>query len=175
MLTDKRIKEVEENVRSYIEEGLLRKAKFDKNIFRILRRNATESLEVAIHLYKHKKSALWIIVASYYSMFYAANALIYKLGYKVGSKIPHKVTADALIAIARQRISHYLVEEYEDAASEALAIMKADELVSYFDYERKKRSYIQYETPETVKMSRAETSLNRAKEFVFQINKILED
>jgi len=30
---------------------------------------------------------LWVVVISYYSMFYLANALLYKIGYKVGYEL----------------------------------------------------------------------------------------
>ena len=114
MLSERRIKEAEVNVKSYLSEGLLTKSKFNKNVFNILRNNAQESLSVANFLNKNKKSSLWIIVTSYYSMFYLANALIYKLGYKIGSRIAHKVTADALIVLAKDKVKQYLIENFED-------------------------------------------------------------
>ena len=101
MLSEKRIKEAEMNVKSYLSEGLLTKTEFLPNVFRILKNNADESLGVANFLYKNERSGLWIITTSYYSMFYLANAFLYKLGYKVGSRIAHKVTADALIVFAK--------------------------------------------------------------------------
>ena len=175
MLNEKRIKEAELNVRSYLNEGLLVKTELIPNVFNILKKNAQESLNVANFLYKNKKSSLWVIVTSYYSMFYLANALIYKLGYKVGSKIAHKVTADSLIVFARNKIKQSLIESYETIRDEALATMKSEELIEYFDYERKKRSFIQYDTPETIKISKVKTSLERAKEFMLQISKFLEN
>ena len=97
MLTDKRIKEAKDNVRAYLSDGLLSKASFDKQVFNVLENNANESLNVAEILYKGRYSWLWVIVTSYYSMYYIANAVLLKLGYKVGEKISHKVTADSLI------------------------------------------------------------------------------
>jgi uncharacterized protein (UPF0332 family) len=175
MLSEKRIKEAESNVKSYLEEGLLSKTEFSSKIFDILKKNAQESLNVANFLSKNNKSSLWIIVTSYYSMFYLANALIYKLGYKVGSKIAHKVAADALIVFARNKIKQSLIESYEDIRDEALATIKSEELIEYLDYERKKRNFIQYDTPETIKISRVKTSLERARVFMLQIGKLLED
>ncbi len=174
MLSEKRIKQAEENVNDYLKEGLLRKSEFNENIYKILRRNAQESLETASFLYNNKKSNLWIIVASYYSMFYLANALLYKMGYKVGDKISHKVTADALIVFSRVKLTKSLIEYYEDIRDEALAKIKSDELIESLDYERKKRSLIQYNTPEEIKVSKTETSLKRAKEFMLQVRKLLE-
>ncbi len=175
MLSKKRIREAVENVRSYLNEGLLTKTEFMPNVFTILKNNADESLNVANFLYKNKKSSLWVIVTSYYSMFYLANALLYRLGYKVGSRISHKVTADSLIVFAKNKIKRSLIESYEDIRDEALASMKSDELIEYFDYERKKRGFIQYNTPDSIKISKVKTSLERAKEFMLQISKLLED
>ena len=174
-MSEKRVKEAEKNVKSYLEGGLLRKSEFNPKIFSILKKNAQESLKVANFLNENKKSSLWIIVTSYYSMFYSANTLLYKLGYKVGSRISHKVTADALIVFARNKIRQSLIKDYEDVRDEALAVMKSEELIEYFDYERKKRSFIQYDTPEIIKISKVKTSLKRAKEFMLHIGKLIEE
>ena len=174
MLSEKRIKEAESNVKSYLEEGLLRKTEFNSQIFNILRKNAQESLTVANFLNENKKSSLWVIVTSYYSMFYLANALLYKLGYKVGSRIAHKVTADALVVLARNKIRLSLIDDYEEIRDNALSTMKSEELIEYLDYERKKRGFIQYDTPETIKISKVKTSLERAREFMLVISRLLE-
>lgn len=174
MINEKRIKEAEVNVRSYLNEGLLKKSEFNPAIFNILKKNAEESLNVALFLNKNNKSSLWIVVTSYYSMFYLANALLYKLGYKVGEKIAHKITADALIVFVRYKLKETLIEGYEETRDEALAKIKSDELVEYFDFERKKRSFIQYNTPEEIKISKVKTSLERAQEFMLQVNKLLD-
>ncbi|MBS3123183.1 hypothetical protein J4437_00970 [Candidatus Woesearchaeota archaeon] len=51
--------------------------------------------------------------------------------------------------------------------------MKADALVESFDFERNKRSIIQYRTIEMEKHSKAITSLQRAKEFTREMEKLL--
>lgn len=173
MLTDKRIKEAKDNVRMYLSDGLLSKVSFDKQVFNVLENNTNESLNVAEILYKGKHSWLWVIVTSYYSMYYIANAVLYKMGYKVGEKISHKVTADCLIALVKDKLTESLIEEYEEMQQEALAGIKADELVQSFDYERKKRGIFQYRTNESAKEEKAKTSLERAKEFVIEIKKLV--
>ena len=175
MLTDKRIKEAESNVKSYIEDGLLKKAIMDKQVINILLRNAKESLRVADEVYKQNLSELWVIVCSYYAMFYTANAVLRKLGYKVGEKIAHKVTADALIVYARQKLKDSLIEDYENTKEEAtsLAGLKADSLIESFDFEKNKRSKIQYTTDKIEKKGKAQTSLERAKEFIEEMRKFL--
>lgn len=173
MLTDKRIKEAKDNVSAYLSDGLITKAVFDKQIFNILEKNANESLSVAEILYNGKHSWLWVIVTSYYAMYYIANAVLYKRGYKVGEKISHKVTADSLIALIRDKLKESLIEEYEEMQKEALAGIKADELIQAFDYEREKRGIFQYRTNESAKEAKAKISLERAKEFVTEMKKLV--
>ena len=175
MLNEERIKEAEANVRSYLDEGLLRKAAMDKQVINILLRNAKESLRVAEEVHQKNLSELWVIVCSYYAMYYYANAVLLKFGYKVGDKIVHKVTSDALIAYVRGKLKESLIEEYEQAKEEALNLagMKADSLIESFEFERNKRSLIQYKTIDIEKQSKARTSLQRAKEFAKEMDKLL--
>ena len=174
MLDEKRIKEAEQNLRIYWADNLIKKSAFQEIVFSVLKRNSKDSLEIAELLNQQKKSDLWIIVTSYYSMYYIANAVIYTLGYKIGEKISHKVTADALIVYVRDKLKSKFIESYEEAKNEALAGIKTDSLIEMFDFERNKRSAIQYETTEEIKHSKAVTSLNRAKEFLFEMEKFLE-
>lgn len=50
---------------------------------------------------------------------------------------------------------------------------KANELIVAYESERKKRSKFQYDIGVQAKKGYAQTSLHRAKEFVFEISKIL--
>ena len=108
-------------------------------------------------------------------MYYYVNAVLLKIGYKVGDKIVHKVTSDAIIVYVRGKLKESLIEEYEEAKEEALNIagMKADSLIESFDFERDKRSRIQYKTLDTDKKAKANTSLQRAKEFAKEMEKLL--
>jgi len=110
-------------------------------------------------------------------MYYIANSVLYNMGYKVGHRISHKVTSDALIVYVREKLKRSLLEEFEDAQEEALEIagLQADDLVESFDLERLKRSRFQYEMTEEIKRTKAETSLERAKRFVFEMEKLLEE
>lgn len=175
MLDKKRIKEAEDDVRSYLSEGLLRKTTANKQVMDILLRNAKESLRVADEISRQNLSELWVIVCSYYAMYYYANAVLVKYGYKVGDKVVHKVTADALIVYVRGKLRESLIEEYEETKEEAmnLAGIRADSLIENFDFERSKRGTIQYKTVEIEKRSKAETSLKRAKEFAKEMEKII--
>ena len=134
-------------------------------------RNHRESLIVARKMFNENLSNLWTVVISYYSMFYLANALLYKLGYKVGSKVAHKVTSDALIVFVRNKLKDQLIENYELASTEALTL--SDNLLQSYDFEREKRSIFQYESTEEIKAAKAKTSLDRAEEFSIKIEKML--
>ena len=174
MLDIDRIREAENNIKAYLEEGLIKKKEFNKQIFNTYLKNADESLSVAQLVSERKVSTLWVIVCSYYAMYYIANALIYQSGYKVGDKISHKITSEALIVFIRNKLRKQLVEDYEEAKEEALEIVqnKADQIIQNFDYEREKRGTLQYDMTEEVKESKGKTSLNRAKEFVNELKNL---
>ena len=175
MLSKQKIEESEHNVRTYFEDGLLKKVVMNRQIINIFLRNAKESLRVAEEVYQNGFSDLWVIVCSYYAMFYYANAVLLKLGYKVGDKIVHKVTSDAIIVYVRGKLKQSLIEKYELTKEEALNIagIKADDIIESFEFERNKRSLIQYNTIELDKQSKARTSLQRAKEFTYEMEKLL--
>ena len=171
MLSNKRIEEATGNVDSYLAERLITKEPFRQIVYDTYMRNHRESLQVAERLFTDNASSLWVIVVSYYSMFYIANAVLYKLGYKIGSRIAHKVTADALIVFVRDRIRDKLLESYEYARDEAMAI--SDNLIQSFDSERVKRSRFQYETTDSIEQNQARISFERAKEFSKEMERLL--
>ena len=178
MLSDQRVKKAESNVKQYLAEGLLKKQK-NETAKQMYIENSELSLETAQKILSLEtatyKPYLWIIVSSYYAMYYIANAVLLDLGYKVGDKISHKVTIDALIVFVRDKLKKELFEEYEDIKEDALELIssKADSLLQSIDYEREKRSKFQYQMDEQVKKSKALTSLERAKTFVFEMKKLL--
>ncbi len=175
MLDKKRIKEAEQNVKSYLSDGLLIKKVLNEHVLKILINNGKESLRVADEVNNQKISYLWTIVCSYYSMFYYANAILLKFGYKVGDKIVHKVTSDAMIVYVKNKLEESLLEDYEDNRKEALILagIKTDSLLESLDFERNKRSHIQYNMGEAKKYAKAQTSLKRAKIFAKEMEKIL--
>lgn len=177
MLDKQKIKESEHNVKTYLAEGLLKKTIINKQIINIFLKNGKESLRVAEEVHQNNLSELWTIVCSYYAMYYYANAVLLKYGYKVGDKIVHKVTSDAIIVYIRDRLKESLIEEYEEIKEEALNIagIKTDNIIESFEFERTKRNLIQYQTIELDKQSKARTSLQRAKEFTKEMDKLLLD
>lgn len=178
MLDEKRIKEAESNVKRYLEEGLIKKQK-NETAKTMYVQNSELSLETAKNLLSLESPAykpyLWIIVCSYYSMYYISNAVLLNLGYKMGEEISHKVTSDALVVFVRNKLKKGLLEEYENIKEDALEIIssKADSIIQSFDFEREKRSKFQYEMEEEVKKGKALTSMERAKDFVFEMKKLI--
>jgi uncharacterized protein (UPF0332 family) len=175
MLNKSDIQEAQENVKSYLSQGLLKKSHEDRLVEAIFIKNGKESLRVAELVYRENISDLWAIVCSYYSMYYYANAVLMKFGYKVGDKIVHKVTSDALIVFVRGKLKKSILENYEEVKEEALTIagIRADNLIESFELERKKRGLIQYRTMDLEKHSKAKTSIDRASEFNREMQKLL--
>lgn len=171
-MDEKRIKIAENNFKNYLRERKIKKVlKVNKIVFNTYLRNSYESLRVADELFNNKSSSLWVVVTSYYSMFYIACAYLYRFGYKVGGEIVHQVVNESLIVQARHKIKNYLLECYSEEKDKALIVV--DNYLDSYERERAKRSSFQYETTEEIKESKARTSLNRAKEFVELVRGLL--
>lgn len=177
MINKKRKEEAKKNFDLYLREGLIKKEK-NESAFNTYIKNSELSLKVAEKLMKDELCPhLWVIVCSYYSMFYMANAVLLNLGYKTSDKIVHKVTSDALIVLVLNKLKKELLEEYEKIQNDALEIAsaKAEDVIKNYDFELDKRSKFQYEMSEEIKEFKAKTSLERAKEFVFEMKKLLKN
>jgi uncharacterized protein (UPF0332 family) len=197
MIDEKRIEEAKRNVKRYIADGLLKvNDKEIKNFIDFYLKNSETSLQTASLLFqistdeklkeelkidKDFECYLWVIVSSYYSMFYMALALLATDGIRVGKEIVHKVTADALINffIVNEKLTK-LLEDYEEMRKDVMELLgkeelrrKAKELISDYEYERRKRSKFQYEIGVSAKRGYAQTSLERAKKFFFEIRKLI--
>mgnify|MGYP001602379603 CR=1 FL=1 len=171
-MDEKRIKQAEINFKNYLNEGKIKRTGFDNLIYETYLRNARESLNAANHLFENKTSSLWVVVTSYYSMFYIACAYLYKLGYKPGDEIVHQVVNESLIVQGRHKIKNHLLENYSEEKEKASVIV--DNYLENYEKEKAKRASFQYQTTEEIKESKANTSLNRAKEFVELIREILQ-
>ena len=201
MIDGARLNEAKRNVKHYVDDGVLKLS--DKDAPRFVGffiSNAESSLRTASilqqisdvdHLKETLKvgvdfeSYLWVIVSSYYAMFYAATALLAKQGIRATGQIVHKVTADALMHFfgSNERLAK-LLEQYEEAQVVGLELVgreelmtrmrrKADELIVSYEGERKKRSKFQYDIGVQAKRGYAQNSLERAKEFVFEVKKLV--
>ena len=188
-------KKIENNVKMYLVEGPLKKDPSAKELVDIYLRNAERSfatasllLSVSDSLELKKANILepefetyvWVLVTSYYSMFYAANALLAKAGMRTTEKIAHKVTSDALVLyfILNDKLAKYLYESYQESMSQAMDLTKQDmetfitkakKLASSLEDERRKRGKFQYDMKIEMKRSRAITSLERAREFLREV------
>lgn len=201
MIEKVRIDEARRNVKIYVEDSLLKTGDKDAGRFvEFFIANAESSLRTASILQEISdenslketlkvnadfESYLWVIVSSYYSMFYAATAILAKQGIRATGQIVHKVTADALIHFfaSNEKLAK-LLEQYEEAQIVGLELVgreelmkkmqkKADELIISYEGERKKRSKFQYDIGVQAKKGYAQTSLQRARDFVFEIRKLL--
>jgi uncharacterized protein (UPF0332 family) len=114
MVDTNKIKEAEDNVRQYLEDNQLSKGIFGVEIIKTYVNNSEESLKVAELIFENRVSNLWMIVTSYYAMYYIAKGIFCKLGYKVGDRISHKITSDALIVFVRNKLTKSLLENYEE-------------------------------------------------------------
>ncbi len=170
-MDEKRLKIAADNFRIYLRDGLIKRANFQEIIYQTYFNNAIESLKVAEETFKNKTSSLWVIVASYYSMFYIACAYIYKKGYKTSHEIVHQVANEALIVLAKHDLENHFLEEYEEEKEKAL--LACENLLDNYEFEKLKRSQFQYETTGKIKESKAKTSLERAKSFVAVMRHLL--
>jgi uncharacterized protein (UPF0332 family) len=127
---------------------------------------------------------LWVINSSYYSMFYAVQALLaYKGTRLLSSQGIHKITAHALVyyCVTNNFIAKELYELFVQSQQEVADLLnledfqqKAEDLTTKYFYEVEKRSKFTYQTEEEVKQKHANTSLQRAKEFLNEVEKIIE-
>ena len=171
-MDEKRIEIAEKNFRNYLNEGKIKKIdRFNELVYNAYLRNARESLNVANQLFQNKTSSLWVVVTSYYSMFYIACTYLYKLGYKVGDEIVHQVVNESLIVQGRHKIKNHLLENYSEEKNKALVIV--DNYLDNYEREKGKRASFQYQTTEEVKEDKAKTSLIRAREFLTLMEEIL--
>ncbi len=194
IINDKKLKEVEYRVKNYLTEKIIKTKQGNKNVQFFLI-NAKDSLDSAKALYDLStnkdfqkytgytdlRGFLWVINASYYSMFYTAQALLESEGVKVKSDISvHAITFDALIYFfyltgkLQKRLFEYYVEAKEEAA-ELLGQQKAEELVEEYFFEKGKRALFTYQTGEFAMKNKALTSLERAKKFNREIRKIIKE
>ena len=170
-----RDKEAQKNFAQYLHDGLIKRSK-NETAKEMYIKNANLSLKLAEECMNSDLNPyIWVVVISYYSMFYIANAVLLKLGYKTGDKIVHKVTNEALIVLVKDKIKKGILKDYEDAKEDALDIasIKSDEVIGFYGLELNKRSRFQYEMTESIQKQKADTSLKRARQFMFEMKKLL--
>jgi len=192
MLDEKMLLETRKRIERHLKDGLVVREKEGKFVQFFLD-NARNSLDSANLLYRASvdeaiKSSLglsgfngflWVVNSSYYSMFYAARALLESEGVKIKTEMSvHAVAFDALVYYfyLNGKLEKRLVEEFAEAGEEAAEVSgreKAKELIGDYFYERRKRARFTYNLGEFAMREKAETSLNRAKRFNEEIRKML--
>lgn len=163
----------QKRIRAFLDKNLIEKKFVENNIIQTYMKNANESIAVADLLAKQQISPLWVIVTSYYSMFYSANAVLCKLGYKVGEFQSHEITKHALVVFVQDKLKKELLSQYAEEQEKALKICET--LLENYNFELGKRHTFQYDMGEELKVAQANTSLERAKAFYFVFKKLLDD
>ena len=192
MLDEKRLSETRAKVGRYLKEGSIIKEKRGRFI-QFFFNNARNSLEAAKLLFDASTNEklkvavglsdfngfLWVINASYYSMFYMARALLESEGVKIKTELSvHLLTFDALVYYfyLTGKLEKKMIEEFAEAEEEAAEVLgkeKAKELIEDYLHEKRKRAKFTYELGEIAMHEKAKTSLERAKRFNEEVRKIL--
>lgn len=192
MLEEKKLKEAETRVKQYIREGSL-KTKEKAEFVAFFLKNAEDSLDVAQALFTLSTDPtkqnnlgftsfngfLWVVNASYYSMFYMARALLENEGIKIKTGLSvHAVTFDAIVYYfyLTGKLQKKLLDDFVQAKEEAAEVLgkqKADELIEDYFFEKQKRATFTYHMGTVVLQSKAKTSLERAQKFYREIKKLV--
>ncbi len=198
---DERIKEADTIITSLISEGKIVKLSEQEKIrfINFYKKQANLSLIAADLLYAlstekdskefHKLDSdyecfLWVINLSYYSLFYIVHALLaYRNVRILSDQGIHKITAHALVyyCIKNNFIAKELYGQFVESQIEAVELFnledfkkRAMDLTTKYFYEVGKRARFTYETEEEAKQRHANTPLQRAREFLSEIEKIIE-
>jgi uncharacterized protein (UPF0332 family) len=192
MIDEKKLKEAENRVKRFIQEGIIKKEKPEHIDFFI--KNADNSIDSAKALFELSTNTekqksfgftafnglLWVVNASYYSMFYMARALLENSGIKIKADLSiHSVTFDAVIYYfyLTGKLQKEFLEDFIEAkgdAAEILGKQKADELIEAYFFEKNKRSAFTYDMGIVLVQSKAKTSLERAQRFRRELKKIID-
>lgn len=164
MLENKKLKEMENRVKKYIAEGIIRTKGKPEHVEFFLK-NSDDSIDSAKALFEISTNPekqqflgftsfngfLWVVNSSYYSMFYLTRALLENEGIKIKTDLSiHAVTFDVIVYYfyltgkLQKELLDDFIEAKEDAA-ELLGKQKADELIEGYFFEKKKRGAFTYE------------------------------
>lgn len=188
MIAEKEILESRQIIKQLIEEGTIIEA--DDSFVTFFLKKAENSLETAKGLFKLSQNPdskkilklpfdyegyLWVVNSAYYSMFYAATALLAKYGHRLKvERGTHYLTYHALVYYFLdddKKLTKHILEQYQSAEREAeellqLAERKAGEKVEQINFELTKRREFTYEMGKIAEKNKAETSIKRAEDFL---------
>lgn len=186
MIDTKSILESRKLIISLIDEGKIKKPK--EGVKDFFMGKAESSLEVSKRLMGLSDELdvyMWVINSSYYSMFFAASALLANFDHQINlEQGKHTITYHALVYYfidQENRLEKYFVEEFQRAQEQAEELLQIQEpteqlheFVSSFKYENLKRKEFTYELGRFAAEGKAKTSLDRAKEFLKVVKDIIE-
>lgn len=148
MLDEKQKKESSYLIKQLISENKIIKPEEGRKTFFI--NKSIESFSIAKRILEISqeendplRSYMWVVSISYYSIFFAATALLAHFNHRIDdNRGIHKLTYHALIyyfLIDDNKLEKYFVEEYKDAYDEAEELLqvsrsKAVSLIKFFDY-----------------------------------------
>ncbi len=135
-------------------------------------------LEISQNKEDSLKSFMWVISTAYYSMFYAATALLAAYDRKISSEIGiHKLTYHAIVyyfIIQDNKLQKHFIDEYKEMYNNAEELLQLSEkmvleAVENFKFEQEKRKIFTYETGRIAEEQKAITSYQRAEKFINEI------
>lgn len=150
--------------------------------FALTRLSESNEAKLLLSLPKSYESYMWAINAGYYSMFYAATALLASYGHKIKTDHSiHALTYHALVYYfldCDKKIAKHILEQYVIAGREASELLQtaekeARELVQNVKREMGKRRDFTYEMGMIAEKNKAETSAKRAMEFLTLVKELM--
>ncbi|MBT5023205.1 hypothetical protein HOK51_03130 [Candidatus Woesearchaeota archaeon] len=192
MLDDKKLKEVENRIKIYIADGII-KTKEAVEFTDFFLKHSTNFLNSAKaeYLLSTNKDAsqklgflnydgfIVVVNSGYYSMFHMARALLESKGIKIKTEHSvHSVTFDALVYFfyLNKKIEKKLIESFAESLEESAEIQgqqRAAEMMNDFLFEKRKRSTFTYSMGSEIVEAKAKTSLNRAIKFHEELKSFL--
>lgn len=110
----------------------------------------------------------WVIIMSYYAMFHSVNAVLRKIGVKIGKQYAHEITSNLLLYYFyyTKIIEDELLKIYENAEEKAKGLV-----VSYI-FAKEERTKYQYEVDIESQKKDAKKVLDDAVNFVSRLKDI---
>ena len=188
MLDEEKLKQIERKVPGYLRDGLIRKNERQKFVKFFLgnARNSLKTAEIIVDASPKELTdpeeydgSLWVINASYYSMFYMARALLESAGIEIRTEQSvHGITFDTVVYYfyLNGKLQKKFIEDFAEATEESAELLgreKAKELVESYMQERNKRGNFTYKTGAVAMKNKAVTSLERARKFNTAIRELI--
>ncbi len=132
----------------------------------------SESLEEKERLKLNKEDTFYssVISHAYYSIFYSAKAILLTKNIKTDSPNVHKKTLDEF----KKNFVDSGILDLELLKIYNKMIIRADELLSLFQKEKRKRGQFVYKTLPQANAEPAEESIENAKKFLINIKQVIE-